>query len=132
MKKSSRFFYTLFLFLALVVGAIVIVNPIKLYKRASGVPANLVVFTGASYVDKVNVWRNLAQGGEETNVRMLAAVLPQVKALGASYIRIDHVFDGYNVVSRDGGGTLQFNWTSLDATINDILAAGAKPYIALS
>lgn len=130
--KSSRFFYTTFLLLGLVIGLIVIINPIKLYKRASGIPANLVVFTGASYLDKVNVWRNLAQGGEETNTRMLAAVLPQVKALGASYIRIDHVFDGYNVVSRDGGGNLQFNWTSLDATLNDILATGAKPYIALS
>lgn len=62
---------------------------------------------------------------------MLDTVIGDVKALGIEYVRIDHIYDQYDLVKYDGA-TLSYDWTKLDQTINDILAMGAKPYIALS
>lgn len=76
-------------------------------------------------------WQSLAQGGEEKGVRMLENVVPQLKELGLKHLRIDHTYDFYDVVSRAGGGSLNFNWDKLDATICDIYATGAKPFLVL-
>lgn len=75
-------------------------------------------------------WRNLAQGGEDHNWR-LQPLVNQVSTLKPNYIRIDHIYDFYEVVSGSPGN-LQFNFSKLDLILNDIIATGAKPYIALS
>ena len=98
--------------------------------RASGITANLVVDTGFARSVPL-VWKNLAQGGEEKG-RSLAPVVEKIRPLGIEYVRIDHVFDMYNVISKDGVGQINFNWTELDATIADIQSMGARPFIALS
>ncbi len=76
-------------------------------------------------------WKALAQGGEEKGKRMLADVIPQVAALYPRYIRIDHVYDFYNVANRDSSGNLSLNWTQLDETVCDIYHTGAKPFFSL-
>ncbi len=91
---------------------------VRYFSGAAGVPANIVVDMGTSYGTSEDAWRNLSQGGEERG-RMLLPIIPQVKALRPQYIRIDHVFDYY----EQG---------QLDNVIRDILATGAKPFIALS
>ena len=105
---------------------------VRFYGEAEGIEANLLVDASVSYEPISSVWRNLAQGGEESGVRMLEPVVGDMKSLGPRYIRLDHIYDYYNVVSRGSSGNLSFNWASLDATISDILAAGAKPFFALS
>lgn len=90
---------------------------ISYFTSASGEQANLVVDTAASFTTS-DVWRNFAQGGEE-KTRMLEPIVEKAKPLKAQYIRIDHIFDYYDQAS-------------LDLTIHDIQAMGAKPFISIS
>lgn len=76
-------------------------------------------------------WNALAQGGEESGVRMIQNVIPQTSELQPRYIRIDHIYDFYNVVSYDASGNLSFSWGQLDNTVCDIYASGAKPFFVL-
>jgi hypothetical protein len=74
----------------------------------------------------------LAQGGEDLSTNMLGQVVDQVKDLTPETIRIDHIYNGYNVVSRDNSGQLVFNWQRLDEIVNSITAVGAIPMLVLS
>lgn len=76
-------------------------------------------------------WRAIAQGGEQSGTRMLQPVTTQLRSLFPHYIRIDHIYDFYNVVQRGAGG-ITYNWEQLDQTVCDIYATGAKPFFALS
>lgn len=121
------------LIFGLVVIAVVVFaipNAVRLASKASGVPANLVFNLEGMLGKMPTPWRNLAQGGEESS-DMIANVIPEVKALKPEYIRIDHIYDAYKVVSRNGG-ELVFDWSRLDTAVNSILATGAKPFLSLS
>lgn len=76
-------------------------------------------------------WKAFAQGGEEKGTRMLENVAAPLSNLYPRYIRLDHIYDFYDVVSRNEKGGLIFNWTKLDATVCDIYHAGAKPFFSL-
>jgi hypothetical protein len=78
--------------------------------------------------------RGFSQGGEsqmreagyfETAIERLTEVRPR-------YIRIDHVFDYYNVYSLASDGTPSYNWEELDRVVDAIIAANASPLISLS
>lgn len=75
-------------------------------------------------------WRAIAQGGEQTGVRMLQPVTNQLRSLFPKYIRIDHIYDFYDVVQKTDGG-ITYNWEQLDQTVCDIYATGAKPFFSL-
>ncbi len=62
---------------------------------------------------------------------MLANVIPQISELYPKYIRIDNLYDFYNVVSRNDKGELILNFEKLDQTVCDIYATGAKPFFSL-
>lgn len=98
--------------------------------RANAEPANIVVDTNAVLGPLPRPWRHLAQGGEDHAWR-LQPLVAQVKAIHPEYIRIDHVYDFYDIV-QGSPGNLTFNFSKLDSLIDDILATGAKPYISLS
>jgi hypothetical protein len=125
----------------LVTGIILLVIlPIALYfvtraqvyiGKAREQPANILVDASIVTGPLPHNWQALAQGGEEQGVRMLENVVPQVRDLSPRYIRIDHIYDFYNVVSRDSSGNIQFTWNSLDQTICNILATGATPFLSL-
>lgn len=124
-------------FLPLIIGlvgiiAIVIVIPaaVRYVGRAGGVAANLVVDYDGVLGQMPTPWRNLAQGGEEPNA-MLGNVTAQVKELRPEYIRLDHIYDAFKVVSRNGD-QLTYNWSGLDKAVDEILATGAKPFLSLS
>lgn len=76
-------------------------------------------------------WMALAQGGEEKGVRMLENIVPALSALNPRSIRLDHIYDHYDVVRRESNGTLSFHWDQLDATVCDIYRTGAKPFFSL-
>ncbi len=97
---------------------------------ASGTPANLVVDVRQEVGPLTKPWQNLAQGGEMSNWR-LTDIKGKVSALNPQYIRLDHIYSFYDIVQKDGE-TLRFDFSKLDPLIDDILATGAKPYIALS
>lgn len=98
--------------------------------RASGENADITIDTQAVLGTLPRPWRYLAQGGESHDWRMGKLIAP-VKSLNPQYIRLDHIYSFYDVVSGSPGN-VQFNFTKLDALLDDIEATGAKPYIALS
>lgn len=106
-------------------------NIAVLITRASGTPANISVnVADALEAIDTDFYHAFAQGGEEAT-DMLAPVVADIRALRPRYIRLDHLYDHYDVVSGSGGG-MSFNWGKLDAAVNSILATGAKPILALS
>ncbi len=99
--------------------------------KATSVKANLVINilnTQGKFPDR---FKALAQGGEEKGVRMLKNIIPQVAELYPKYIRIDHIYDFYDVVSKDTNGNLILDWSKLDQTVCDIYNTGAKPFFVL-
>jgi hypothetical protein len=101
------------------------------FSRASAVKANIVidvVKTSGPFPDR---WKALAQGGEESGVRMLADVVSKVSGLYPKYIRLDHIYDFYNVVTRGPSNNLIFDFSKLDETVCDIYHTGAKPFFSL-
>jgi hypothetical protein len=79
------------------------------------------------------IWSGVAQGFEklpESDFR-LNATSGLLKSVGTTYVRIDHIYDGFGVVSKVDG-KLRYDWTKLDAIVGDIIAAGATPYFSIS
>jgi len=118
------------LLVVLVVVLIAVPQAVRYRGKASGVNANITVDLEAILGPMPRPWRNLAQGGEESEP-MIDDVVGEVAALRPEYIRIDHIYDLYEVVSNNGGA-ISYDWTRLDAVVNSILATGAKPFLALS
>lgn len=116
------------------VGIIVVVVAIpaavRYVGRAGGVEADLVVDYDGVLGKMPTPWRNLAQGGEEPKA-MLGNVTNEIKALRPEYIRLDHIYDAFRVVAKNGG-QLAYDWSGLDKAVDEILAAGAKPMLSLS
>ena len=129
-KNLFRIFGLVVLLFSLFVSVFVVKNVVRFFSGAKGNTADLIIDASDTF-SAPESWRNFAQGGEEKG-RQLAPVLNQVKALKPVYIRIDHIYDYYNVVSKDPSGNLLFNWKELDLTVEDILTVGAKPFFSLS
>jgi len=75
-------------------------------------------------------WRALAQGGE-AEPSFLDSSSSQIAALHPQFIRIDHIYDGFNVVSKINNN-LGFDWTKLDKLVDKIITTGATPFLSLS
>ncbi|MBN1168517.1 hypothetical protein JXA63_01350 [Candidatus Woesebacteria bacterium] len=133
--KLSKIFTLLLILLSIPVGVLLLDRKTYFFSRAyrevSGSKANLVINLRQSYELSGKPWKNLSQGGEETD-GMLFAVSDKVSMLQPEYIRIDHVFDFYDVLSRNDDGEIVYNWTKLDSEIKAITDIGAKPFISLS
>lgn len=99
--------------------------------RAIGTKANITIDAVHTLESITQFWNSFAQGGEETK-NMIAPVTSEVKNLSPAYIRIDHMFDHHNVVSRNSQGQLAFNFESLDRVVQSILNTGALPFFSLS
>ena len=83
-----------------------------LYSRATAEKANIQVDTSKVIGPLNKPWRNLAQGGEDHAWR-LAPISSQVATLHPEYIRIDHIYDFYDVVNG-GPSNMQFDYSRLD------------------
>ncbi|MCX7881160.1 MAG: glycosyl hydrolase [Patescibacteria group bacterium] len=119
-----RFFILVFVFVFLIFS-------FNYFSKAQAIKANIVVDT-KKIVGFINPnWKALAQGGEEKGVRMLKNVILETSALYPRYIRIDHIFDFYDVFSYDKNNQPVFNFEKLDQTVCDIYAIGAKPFFSL-
>lgn len=103
-----------------------------LWSEATGTEASLVVKTQTLLPGAGRPWAHLAQGGEDLSGNMIAPVVSQIKILSPQTIRIDHIYDGYDVVGRDGSGQLTFNFSRLDEVVSSIRQTGAVPMLSLS
>ncbi len=99
--------------------------------RANGKNANLIVDLSAITSKETGMWKNLAQGGEEKGRWLLPVLLP-TRNLQPKYIRIDHIFDFYDVIGHDGSGNLSFDFSKIDQLVGDITSTGSKPFFSLS
>ncbi len=100
---------------------------------ASFQAASIVVDVSQPQAPIRKIWSGVAQGFEklpEADFR-LNATSGLLKSVGTTYVRIDHIYDGFGVVSRVDG-QLRYDWTKLDAIVGDIIAAGATPYFSIS
>ncbi len=134
LKKKRKALLSFALFVLLVSGIMLGAWQIKIVReffgQAEGVNASLVIDTQAVLGPMPRPWRNLAQGGEDHNWR-IDQLSGQIAALKPAYIRLDHIYDFYEIV-QGGPGNVTFNWTKFDLVLDDILKTGAKPYLALS
>jgi hypothetical protein len=76
-------------------------------------------------------WKALAQGGEDPNPQFFDNAISQVADLYPKYIRLDHIYDFYQVVSKDQNGNLILNFDKLDQVVCQIYHVGAKPFFSL-
>ncbi len=133
-RSKLKTIFQLIVFLLMAGGIIAGVSQIKVvrefFSRAGGTPADIQIDTTAVLGRVPRPWRNLAQGGENHAWRM-GPITSSVKALQPEYIRLDHIYDFYDIVGGSSGN-LTFDWTKLDAVLSDIKATGAKPFISLS
>ena len=113
-----------------IVGAFQVQVVREFFSIASGEPANIKVNATKVVGVMPRPWRNLAQGGEDHAWR-IQPISNQVKALNPTYIRMDHIYDFYDIVGGSPGN-LTFDFSKFDALLDDIAAVGATPYIALS
>lgn len=100
--------------------------------RAAGKPANIIIDARSVTNEKIDpsFMHAFSQGGEETG-NWLSPVQKEVAALKPKQIRIDHIYDFYDIV-KDEGGDLAFDFSRLDPIIDTIRATGATPVISLS
>lgn len=93
--------------------------------RATGKPANIIIDAGAVTSEKIDptFMYALAQSGK---------VQKEISALRPKWIRIDHIYDFYDIVKNDVSGSLSFDFSRLDPIIESIRAAHATPVISLS
>lgn len=97
-------------------------------KSAIGIPADINI--NAQNIAGPNpnfLWQNFSQGGEEAK-DMIGPIIPQVKELQPKLIRIDHLFDFYQVYQ----GPDNYDFSRLDKAINSILSTKAIPLLSLS
>lgn len=103
----------------------------RLLVGAEGRLAAITVETGRPLGPLPQPWRALAQGGEELKTFLDGETATQVAAIKPNLIRFDHIYDGFNVVSRSGN-RLIFNWGELDLVVDKIRKTGASPFFSLS
>lgn len=132
MRKRLTQLLTVLLLLAALPFLIYGISVITKYiTKASTVPANIVIDAATPSGQLVPNWQAFSQGGE-SNVNMIKPAVSQIAALKPKFIRIDHLYDFYDIVSRAPDGNLNFNFARLDDVVKDILATGAQPFFSIS
>lgn len=99
--------------------------------RAAPQKASIIIDTQKVMGPLLDNWKAYSQGGEGKNIKLFENVSVQLQGLQPRYIRIDHIYDFYNVVSRAKALNPHFYWTRLDKIVCDIYETGAKPFFAL-
>ncbi len=127
MKK--RFLILLFPLLAIISSLFLVKQVTHLFTGARELPSNIIVDVSIDQGPLPPIWQALAQGGEEKYP--FDNILPEVANLKPKYIRVDHIYDFYNVVKKENN-QLIFNWVELDKLVDQILATGALPFFSLS
>ncbi len=129
-KKFLSVASLLVLFFALPFLVLVAQQAQQWFTRATGSNATIVVDTTKTLDPISPFWKAFSQGGEEPT-NMIGPAVNQLATLDPRYIRIDHIYDFFNIV-QGSPGNLSFDFSRLDPMIDSILATGAKPLIALS
>lgn len=128
MKRKNIIFLILAI-IALFASLFLVNQAVRFFSKAKGIPANILVDPSINLGPLIPIWQVLAQGGEEKYP--FDHIIQDITALKPKYIRIDHLYDFYNVVKKENG-KLIFHWKQLDKIVNQILQTGALPFFSLS
>jgi hypothetical protein len=74
----------------------------------------------------------LSQGGESEDPAFFENIREAGAALGPALVRLDNVFNYYNIVRRGPDGKLQFDWLYFDRVLDSLAAMNKEPVICLS
>ncbi len=129
--KKTDLFFSLFFVLTIPLFVIAVGKAKNLYTRASAKKADITINSQKTAMPFSQSWRGLGQGGEESSPGTLSAVVPHISDLHPKYIRVDHIFDFYDVVRRENGNYI-YSFDKLDILVRDILKTGALPFFSLS
>ncbi len=127
--KKKIFFLAIVIF-CLVILSFSINQTQQLLSKASPRKANIAINIQDIIGDITKEWSGFAQGGEEPPP-MLKVAIPKIKELSPSYIRLDHIYDSYDILLKEAD-TFVYDFSRLDDTVDDILATGALPFFCLS
>lgn len=132
MKKNNfKNISILLILLVALFASLTLVSQSQLFqKRAEEISAE-VSFDARPGEKLKRTWQNFCQGGEE-KIPMLAPAQDQIRALTPNYIRIDHLFDFYEVIKKDESNQITYDFSNLDQRVNEILNLGAIPFLSLS
>lgn len=126
--KTKKLIATTITLLTILVLAATIKSVYDWRRGASGRPASISIDASSPQAEiNPQLWQNFAQGGEEQK-DMIGPIVNQVRLLQPKLIRIDHIFDFYEVFQSDGN----FNFSRLDQAVHSILKTGAVPMFSLS
>lgn len=78
--------------------------------------------------------RGFSQGGEiqMRDQGYFETAMSQLSDLRPTFIRIDHLYDYYDVFSIPADGSPHYDWTELDRIVDAIIGAGAEPFMSIS
>jgi len=105
-------------------------NLVKYLVGAEGRLAAISIDTSRELGPLPKPWLALAQGGQELTT-FLEDNATAVASLRPEYIRIDHLYDGFSVVTRNNN-QLVFDWSKIDPVVKKMTDLGAKPFLSLS
>jgi hypothetical protein len=74
----------------------------------------------------------LAQGGESDDPGFFDNIKDAGSALGPGLVRLDNIFNFYNIVQRGPDGTISYHWEQLDRELDAVHAMNKEPLITLS
>jgi hypothetical protein len=102
-RRQIISFLGLFLLLLTLSFSLGLVRKVQYYlTEALGQPANIVVDASIDQGPITPIWRALAQGGEEKNP--FENIINEIAPLKPRYIRLDHIYDFYDVVRKEKWG----------------------------
>ena len=127
MSSKKRLTQIFFLLLMLPLIIFALKKAYDLRKGAAGSLANIVIDTQSFQGSlPLSLWQNFSQGGEEAK-DMIAPVLAATTVLRPQLIRIDHLFDYYQIYQSGS-----YDFSKLDPVVDTIIKTGAKPLLSIS
>jgi hypothetical protein len=102
----------------------------QITSKASYKPANIIVDINNLTVPILESFSCFAQGGEEPPP-MLVNTIDKMKNLNPKYVRLDHIYDSYDIVKFENN-EYKFDFKKLDETVDHIIQMGAKPFFSLT
>jgi hypothetical protein len=132
--KTIRLALSISVLLILIVGVVALVYLSQRTQIFENQAANDEVSLAIDLAEQkptVRIWQNLAQGGEVPKPQLPAAI-HAMQELGPNYVRIDHIYDAYEVIQRNETGKIIYDFHLLDQEVDAITKAGAVPFFSLS
>lgn len=132
MKRTKKPSLVVFIILLLAIPLTVLVfQQVQRFVSHANISDQIVTVDMQQRTPFVHNWSNFAQGGE-VPIPQLPSMGSTLSELHPEYVRLDHIYDAYKVVSKNSNGSFIYDFSLLDQEVAAITQAGAKPFLSLS